>query len=85
MSELNFKKLHSSNFKIFAWKVKGMIEDQKKEQRIKFQPEEKEEKEFFHPGKKSMFTFFVPQKRNWHMTQRAGVTSHRWLPKGNLD
>ena len=28
-----------------------MIEDQKKEQRIKFQPEEKEEKDFFHPEK----------------------------------
>ena len=59
--------------------------NQDKEQRIKFQPEEKEEKEFFHPEKKTMFTFFVPQKRNWHMTERAGVMSHRWLPKGLLD
>ena len=43
--------------------IRSASTDQKKEQRIKFQPEEKEEKEFFHPEKKSMFTFFVPQKR----------------------
>ena len=40
----NFKKSKKWIFTNLIWKVKGMIKDHKKEQRIKFQQAKKEEK-----------------------------------------
>ena len=60
----NFKKSKSEFQQKIVWKVKGMIKEHEKEQRIKFQPEKKEEKLiFFPPEKKSMFTFSSTEKK----------------------
>ena len=50
----------------------GMIEDQKKEQRIKFQLEEKEEKEFFHPEKKSNVYFLCSTEKKLTRDPKSG-------------
>ena len=49
-----------------------MIEDQKKEQRIKFQLEEKEEKEFFSPGEKIPVYFLCSTEKKLTRDPKSG-------------